>query len=86
MNQLIDFKIVGEYKELYMLGMRWKDLCDQLKESQKKEKLLHLYQNEEKLHRSNSWKDLAVGERKRAAENTVKQDLDYSLGVTHDKQ
>ena len=28
MNQLIDFKIVGEYKEVYKLGLKWKDLCD----------------------------------------------------------
>jgi hypothetical protein len=39
-DQLVDFKIVGEYKELHMLGRRWKSLCDQLTRFIKAEKLL----------------------------------------------
>ena len=50
LNQLVDFKIVGEYKELYKLGLEWKTLCEQLKFSKKKEKLLKLYERELKMN------------------------------------
>ena len=29
-NQLIDFKIVGQHNDLYILGQLWQELCDQL--------------------------------------------------------
>jgi hypothetical protein len=39
---LIDFKIVGDYRELHMQGRRWSDLCDQLKLSRKRANVLKL--------------------------------------------
>ena len=48
LNQLVDFKIVGEYKEVYKLALEWKTLCEQLKLSKKKEKFLKMYEKEQK--------------------------------------
>jgi hypothetical protein len=48
-SELIDFKICGEYTELYKLGKSWLDLQKSYKFVHSHEKLLRLYEQEQQM-------------------------------------